>query len=143
MNFLLDENLPPRSARALKGLLEEPHNEVFHLAADLQKGGTPDRQWLSGLNPAQRWAIITHDPNIRTRPQELAAWKEHGHVIFFLAQSWSHQTFHEQAWRLVRWWPTIVQTALRAKPRDAFLVPFKGSPSRLKRLPVHSKRRRG
>jgi hypothetical protein len=33
----------------------------------------------------------------------------------------------EQGWRLVKWWPDIVEQSQRIKPPAGFFVPLKGS----------------
>lgn len=143
MKFLLDENLPPRMARILNELEDESPHQVLHLAADLGLQGVADVDWFEKLAQDQEWVIITHDSGIRKNPHELAAWTSQGHIVLFLARGWQHQSFQEQAWRLMRWWPALVKVAERAKGGDAYIVPFQGSPSKVEKLdPRHRKRKR-
>lgn len=134
MRFVLDENLPPRMARILRELQEGTPHEVVHLAADLNMRGATDEAWLVSLFGGSGFAIVTHDAGIRRHPQELAAWQAQGHIVFFLARGWQSLPFQELAWRLVRWWPAIVAAAERAEPGDAYIVPFQGSPSQIKKI---------
>ena len=133
MNFLLDETLPPKLARILALVNDSPAHQIFHLTDHFQSG-TIDTIWLSSLDSNFRWAILTHDLNLLNVPQQYSAWIKEGHTIFFLARHWHKIGFIDQVWMVVRWWPMILQTATVSKPRETFEIPFKSSPSRLKKL---------
>lgn len=53
-----------------------PHHEKF-------KPACPDEEWLETAGK-QGWIVLTRDKNIRRKPNELRAFKEHGVIGFVL-----------------------------------------------------------
>lgn len=126
----------------LRLLREDAPYEVVHLASDLGFRGVADEDWFGRLDPNEQWVILTHDLQIKKRPQELAAWREQGHIVFFLAKGWSLTTFNERVSMLVRWWPTIVNTAENAQRGDGFQIPFRSTPRKLEKLKINPPRKK-
>jgi hypothetical protein len=124
VRFFLDNNLSPKIARALD-CLTQPKHSVRHLR-DLFAPETPDVTWMQELARQGSWIILSADVAISRNPHEVRAWKEAGHPIFFLKDAWRHQHLWEQASRICHLFPSIIECAERAKPGDAFFVPFKG-----------------
>ncbi len=124
MRFFLDNNLSPRVARALHCLVEPKHS-VAHLK-DQFAPDTKDVDWMNALAVQPGWVILSADVAISRNPHEVEAWKRAGHPIFFLKNAWSQQPFWEQASRLFHLFPDILKRAERARPGEAFMVPFKG-----------------
>ena len=54
---------------------------------------------------------------------EKAVWKNAGLVGFFLKKGWMNLGPWEQAWRLIKWWPTIQTQASLAAAGSTYLVP--------------------
>lgn len=52
-------------------------------------------------------------------------WLDARLTTFFLGKGWMNQTFWEQAWWLVRWWPSILREAKLVKRGTGFEVPAK------------------
>ena len=129
-------------AQILRLLQENAPYEVVHLASDHGVRGLSDEEWFGRLDPNKQWVILTHDLQIKKRPQEQAAWKEQGHIVFFLAKGWSHISFNERVSMLVRWWPTIVNTAEHARSGDGFQIPFRSTPRKLEKLKMKPSRKR-
>jgi hypothetical protein len=100
--------------------------EILDLVDDLHKGGVPDPDWIASMSPDQEWKIITRDPAIRSSELERRAWKNAGHVIFFLEGAWLHAPYIELSWKIVRWWPYIVDAGKRASLASSFSVPYRG-----------------
>jgi hypothetical protein len=113
-----------RVARALNELLGPDHS-AKHLQ-DMFEPSTPDVSWLNELAAQKNWIIFSADTSISRNPHEVKAWQEGGNPIFFLKQGWAHQPPWEFASRLFHLFPIILKLAERAKPLDAFIVPFKG-----------------
>jgi hypothetical protein len=118
------QQLSPKIARALD-CLTQPKHGVRHLR-DLFAPETPDVTWMQELARQGSWIILSADVVISRNPHEVRAWKEAGHPIFFLKDAWRHQHLWEQASRICHLFPSIIEYAERAKPGDAFFVPFKG-----------------
>ncbi len=56
-------------------------------------------------------------------------------TTFFLAKGWMNHGYWDQAWRLVRWWPRIVEAAQLVDAGAAFELPLQfGAKSKLKQL---------
>ncbi|HEY8900756.1 MAG TPA: hypothetical protein VIM61_10125 [Chthoniobacterales bacterium] len=125
MRFFLDNNLPPRVARALHCLLQ-PKDSATHLK-DRFAPDVTDVEWLTALAEEEDWIILSADTAITRNPHEIAAWKKGGHPTFFLKANWVHQPLWEQASRLFHLFPEILKLAAKARRGDAFAVPFKGA----------------
>ena len=125
MNFLFDNNLSPRLARALNELEGEHGNEVVHLRDRFDANAT-DEEWMEGLS-GESWCIVTADFRISKTPHEVEAWKESGHIVFFLKGSWLKIEFWNQAATFIKRWPQIRQLAERTRPGTGYIVPVKGT----------------
>ena len=97
--------------------------EIFHLTHDgLAPSGTDDTVWISGLD--QRYeCVITRDHNLRTRPKEKEAWAVTPRIVFFLGAAWTkRKPMIMQTAMLLKWWPTILETAHNATPGQGYTV---------------------
>ena len=130
MNFFLDNNLPPRTARALDCLLQ-PADSAVHLKTEFP-ANTSDVDWMAALARRKDLIIISADVNISRNPHEVRAWKEAGHTIFFLKSGWIHLPLWEQASKLFHVFPEIIRRAKKAKKGAGFMVPIRGSIEDLK-----------
>lgn len=121
MKFLLDNCLSPRFAEALDALCR-PKHAVEHLRSKFSQE-TPDEAWIEALAVEGHWVIVSGDPRIVKSPQSREVWRRSGLTAFFLKKGWMHHGLWEQCWRLVRWWPAIMQQSELVKPGAGFLVP--------------------
>jgi hypothetical protein len=121
LKFFFDNQLPPHLAASIKALANADGDEVVHLR-DRFKPDTPDVDWIRTLSEEGGWILICGDMNITRTKAERAVWKNAGLVGFFLKKGWINQTPWEQAWRLVKWWPTIVAQARIAAPGSTYYV---------------------
>jgi len=110
LNFLFDNNLPLRLARAISALDGSESTAIVHLR-DRFPADTKDTQWIAELGTEGGWVIVSADQRIFRNKHEREAWRSSGMTAFFLAKGWGNQQFWEQAWRLVRWWPRITEIA--------------------------------
>lgn len=131
MKLLLDNNLPPRVARALHLLVEADGHTVTHLR-DRFPSNTPDIEWLNTLGNEGGWAILSADMRIHKNRAEREAWRKSNTVAFFLSRWWSKQKFTAIAARiLMRWSDLEDQYRLVAAPA-AFEVRSTGKLKQLK-----------
>lgn len=128
MKVLLDENLPALLADSIQVLARDEPYEVHHVIPWLG-AGTSDVTWLKAVGREGGWVVITNDHHIRTRPQEIAAWKQHGVVGFVLPKMFNQLRFWEKAAFLIRWWETIIEAAKAAGPGDMHFIPSRWLPS--------------
>lgn len=132
MKFLLDENLPEMLADGLRLLAEGEPYEVHHVIPRFGRGAK-DVNWLQAAGKEGGWIVITNDHHIRSRPQEIAAWRQHKVTGFVLPKQFNQMTFWTKAAFLLRWWEQIVVAAQKAAPGSMYPIPSKWTPSRLTR----------
>lgn len=134
MKFFFDNNLPPALTRGICALSEPEGHEVVHLRQKFPPN-IADTNWIDRLGREGHWVIISGDLRIFKNRHEREAWRSAGLTTFFLAKGWINHRFWDQAWRLVRWWPMIVEVAELFEPGAAFEVPLQyGARSKLKQL---------
>jgi hypothetical protein len=133
LNFLLDENLPPRFARALDALAHVDVGSV-RTVRDHVARGISDAEWIAAVAKAGSHAVISGDRRMTTRKHELEALRKAKLTAFILAKGWAEQTFWSKAWLLVRWWPKIVELASKHPAGTVFVVPYLQTPKDLRPL---------
>lgn len=121
MKFLFDNQLSPHLADAIHSLAKQDGDEVIHLRKKFPPN-TPDTEWLRQLGAEGSWIVVCGDLNIIRTRAERVVWRSVGLVGFFLKKGWINITPWEQAWRLVKWWPTIVAQARIAAPGSTYGV---------------------
>jgi hypothetical protein len=121
LKFFFDNQLAPHLAAAIRALAKPDGDEVIHLRERF-KPDTPDVDWIKELAAEGGWILICGDMNITRTKAERVVWRSAGLVGFFLKKGWINQTPWEQAWRLVKWWPTIVAQAGIAAPGSTYYV---------------------
>jgi PIN like domain len=116
LKLLLDNNLSPRIARALRELFVDDHSVVA--LRDKFSTSVSDLEWITALDAETGWAVVTKDLRIRTRPHERAALDRSRIVYFFLSGSWSKYGVEETTARLIRLVPKMAaQTDLADRGR--------------------------
>ena len=118
MKFFIDNNLSIQMARGMEGFGEE----VMHLQDEFPQG-TPDEQWLQYVGDNDL-ILVTRDREIRRRPAELKALKDHKVGVFFLGGK--NRGRCELIQQLVRNWPRMKAVAAKARKPFAFVVPPSG-----------------
>jgi hypothetical protein len=119
VKFFFDNNLSPHLAASIHALASAEGDEVHHLR-DIFAPATPDEEWIRQLAKEGGWIVVCGDLNIvRTRAQ-LPVWRGAGLVGFFLKKGWMNIGPWDQAWRLVKWWPTMVKQARIAAPGSTY-----------------------
>ena len=123
MKFLLDNNLPPRLAKALDALCDGTEHHV-HALRELYPASTPDEEWLRLFAEDGGGAAVSGDLHIYTTKHQREAWRQSGLTLFFLQPAWSKVRFWEKAAALVRWWPDFLQQVETVAPGVGYEVPF-------------------
>lgn len=122
MKFFLDNCLAKRLAPALHALCDGKH-EVHHLQSRFAPS-VKDVEWINALAADDGWVVISGDLRITKLPHERDAWLASGLTAFFLAKGWTNVGLWDQAWRIVRWWPRILEAAELVAPGAGFVVPM-------------------
>ena len=120
MRFLFDNNLSPHLAKAIDALCKPDGIEVRHIR-DKFAGDTPDTEWIAALAAEVDWCIVSQD-RLTKNPLEKEALRRSGLTAFILQKGWIALTAWEKAWRLVRWWPRIMDQARLVEGGAVFAV---------------------
>jgi hypothetical protein len=121
LKFFFDNQLSPHLAEMIQALAKPEGHEVAHLRTKFS-ANTPDTEWIQALSQEGGWIVICGDLNILRTRAERPVWKAAGLVGFFLKKGWMSQPPWEQAWRLVKWWPSITEQARLATPGSTYGV---------------------
>ena len=125
MRFFFDNNLSPHIARAMHCLNQPDGIDVVHLREKFAPS-TGDVEWIEHLATEGDWAVVTLDHDITRRGAIKIAWKKAGLVGFVLRPAWQAFSPMEQAWRLIRMWPTIVNQCRLAAPGSTYELGIQG-----------------
>ena len=106
MKFFFDNNLAPKIAKGLNGFVS-PDHKVIHLKEQFP-ANTDDVDWMRKLAQEEDLIIVTADVRIGKNPQEIEAWKQAGHTIFFLKPGWTDMVFWVQAQKFTKCFPSLL-----------------------------------
>jgi PIN like domain len=132
LKVFLDNNLSPHLAHGLNTLLEPEGDQVVHLSDKFPRN-IADQDWIEFLADEGGWVVISADRRIGRNPIEREAWRRSRLVVFLLAPQWGKSSSIEIAWRLLRSWVRIRDTAAMMEPPAAFEVPFSSTKLRVLR----------
>lgn len=134
MRFYFDRTQSPYLARAageVLGFLGHTFDDARRRFPDRDPG---DIAWMGELGTEGDWIVITGDEAIRRNPDERFAWRDMHLTTFFLQSAWMNTRVEEQAWRLLRWLPRLVEIAGREAVGTALSVPLRWHGGVLKRV---------
>jgi hypothetical protein len=123
LKFFFDNNLPPHLAAAISALSKPEGHAVVHLR-DKFDPSVRDVDWIRALAAEKDWVIVSGDYQISRKEHEKQAWRESGLTAFFLVKGWTNFSFWDQSYRLVRWWPRIIEQARLVQAGAGFEVPI-------------------
>jgi hypothetical protein len=127
LNFLFDNCISPHLAKAIDVLEGDAGNTVIALR-DKFPQTTADVDWIRDLGAESlNWIVISGDTRISRNKHEHEAWLEARLTFFFWAPGWLHLGAWQQAWKLIKWWPTIVDQAAKIAPGAGFMIPAKSN----------------
>lgn len=86
-------------------------------------GNLPDEDWLA-VAGAAGWIVITRDKNIRRKPNEIKAYRDHKVVAFVLASG--NASAEATARLVIDLYPKILRRAKAANPPAMFSVTLAG-----------------
>lgn len=94
-----------------------PHHEKFEPAC-------PDEKWLGAVGK-QGWIVLTRDKNIRRKPNELRAFREHGVIGFVLTSG--DASAADTAALVTAIYPKLMRKARVVKPPAMFSIMLAGA----------------
>jgi hypothetical protein len=130
VNFLLDENLPPRLARSLNELFKGNHQVVA--LRDRFGQGVLDVDWINTLSQEGRWIVISADRRITKNRAEMHAFRHSRLVGFFLSKAVYKSKLTKKAARILALWDDMVTLAETVGGGATFELPIKGLIKQLK-----------
>jgi hypothetical protein len=85
-----------------------------------------DPTWIPDLG-GNGWTLITVDHKQLRKPEERKLLQEAGIIAFYIVRPFIDLDFSEQAWRLVKMWPSITQKARTTRGGRCYLVRLNGA----------------
>jgi hypothetical protein len=130
VKVVLDENMSPALARALRELFTGQH-DIIHVRERFGQG-TTDVTWIRTLSSEGRWVVISGDRRITRSKLESAAFRSSQLVGFFLSKGLHKAPVRKQMERLLALWDRIEQQAGLVQGGAMFELPM--TSTRLRQL---------
>ncbi|MHB8528669.1 MAG: PIN-like domain-containing protein [Caulobacteraceae bacterium] len=124
MRLLVDNDLPPRLARAL-GIIFAPDHEIAALRDKFGRADIKDEEWIPALGDEGGWAVLSADLNIARKLPSRELFLRAGLVGFFFSPAMQKWPLSRQAARVLILWPQMV-AHLRTTANGVFQMPTTG-----------------
>ena len=125
MKLLVDHNLPPRLAGALK-LIFAPEDTVIAISEKFGRSDLRDDEWIPALGREGGWAVLSADMNIARKRPSRELFVRAGLVGFFLNSAMQKWPLSRQAARVLILWPQMA-SHMRTTAYGVFEVPSSGT----------------
>ncbi len=117
MRFFFDRCFPIRVARKI-GAYEISHTIRHHDDDSRFEPTTKDVEWITALGRDDPvWIVISGDGRILRNRAERQVLLETALIFFCMARTWLHTPAPEYAWKFVKVWPEVVESAAHSKAR--------------------------
>lgn len=122
LHFFLDRCIAKRLARMLDAY--DVENTIRHLDDDARfYPNSPDVDIIAAVSADEPKPVyVTADQGNRRVPAERAALRDSGMTVIFLRGRFHHIAIHDQALKLLRIWPEIVNACARCREPKAFEI---------------------
>ena len=101
----------------------DPEHTIQH-HDDVFRKTTSDVDWMKELAGREdRWLVISGDLRILKNKAEAPVLRSSGLSFFALMAGWININLHEQAWKLVKVWPLVLETAEKVQRPTVFQIP--------------------
>ncbi len=124
MKLLVDNNLPPRLAKALN-VIFAPDHEIIALREKFGRSNLKDEDWIPNLGADGGWAVLSADMNIARKRPSRQLFVSAGLVGFFFSPSLRKAPLNLQAARVLTIWPQMV-SHMKTTANGVFEVPASG-----------------
>ena len=122
---MVDNDLPPRLARALDAIFEADGDSVVALRDKFGRGNLKDHEWITKLGQEGGWAILSADMRIAKQRPSRELFIGAGLVGFFFPPSLQKAELYKQAARVIILWPAI-RDQVRLNANGCFEMPTSG-----------------
>ncbi len=134
MRFYFDRTQSPFLACAVGEVLVFMGHAFEHARRRYPDRDPGDIAGMGELGAEGDWVVITGDDAIRRNPAERRAWREMRLTTFFLQPAWMHTRMEEQAWRMLRWLPRLIDIAGSEAIGTGLSVPLRWHGGKLQRV---------
>lgn len=134
MRFYFDRTQSPYLARAAGEVLTFLGHTFEHSRRRYPTRDPGDIAWMGELGTEGDWVVITGDEAIRRNPAERRAWREMRLTTFFFQPAWMRTRMEEQAWRLLRWLPRLIDITSTEAIGTGLSVPLRWHGGALQRV---------
>lgn len=124
MKLLVDNDLPPRLAKALN-VIFAPDHEIAALREKFGRSNLKDEEWIPKLGAEGGWAVLSADMNIARKRPSRQIFVGAGLVGFFFSPSLQKAPLNLQAARVLTIWPQMV-SHMKTTANGVFEVPASG-----------------
>lgn len=124
MKLLVDNDLPPRLAKALN-VIFAPDHEITALRDKFGRSNLKDEEWIPKLGAEGGWAVLSADMNIARKRPSRQLFVGAGLVGFFFSPSLQKAPLNLQAARVLTIWPQMV-SHMKTTANGVFEVPASG-----------------
>lgn len=124
MKLLVDNDLPPRLAKALNTIFATDH-KIVALREKFGRSNLKDEEWIPKLGAEGGWAVLSADMNIAKKRPSRGLFVSAGLVGFFFSPSLQKAPLRLQAARVLTIWPQMV-SHMETTANGVFEVPASG-----------------
>jgi hypothetical protein len=114
-------------------ILEQLGNHFDHARRRYTKD-PGDLVWMSEIGAEGDWIVVSGDEAISRNPTERMAWINMNCTTFFLSSAWMNVRLEEQAWRLLRWLPRMIEIARSEDRGTGLSLPLRWHGGNLNRI---------
>ena len=77
---------------------------------------SPDEEWITALGKDDPpWIALSGDGRILSNKVMRVRLQQAGLRFFYMSPPWMHMKIHDYAWKFMRIWPQIVETAAHGR----------------------------
>lgn len=122
---MVDNDLPPRLAKALDLIFEADGDSIIALREKFGRSKVKDEEWIRSLGSEGGWAILSADRRIAKQRPSRDLFISAGLIGFFFPASLQKQPLFKQASRVIGMWPDI-RDQVRLNANGCFEIPASG-----------------
>lgn len=126
MKIMIDNDLPPRLAKALHVIFSDDGDQVISLRDKFSRSNLTDEEWIKALGREGNWAVMSADQRIAKRRPSRDIFIGAGLIGFFSPPALQKRPLAQQASRILWLWNDI-RTQVSLNANGCFQMPMTGS----------------